>query len=54
MKKYELCIYTFDWETLETFNTLEEAQKYATELFKKQKMDLAIFYDDQLIDEYKP
>ena len=54
MKKYDVCLYTFDWETIESFTTFEEAKKFADELFEKQKLNYAIFHGDDFITEYRP
>ena len=52
--KYDVCIYTFDWETIKSFNTLEEAKKFAEKSFTQLKQDLAVFHGDEFITEYKP
>ena len=53
-KKYDVCIYTFEWETIESFDTLEEAIAFTENEFKKQKQHFAIFHGKDFITESKP
>lgn len=52
--KYEVCEYILDWETLFYYDTYEEANNKARELFEETHMDIGILEDGILINEYKP
>ena len=52
-KQYDVCIYTFDWETIASFATFEEAEKFAKNEFNKTHCDIAIFHGDDFVAEFK-